>query len=248
MRKWVVPITITCILLGFTFSLQYQLQNRITLASSANENTENLISMIKSNEAEIKAYEDQLAQLRQKYDEMSAKISAGQYEIETMQKDLAVLQNEFGLTEVKGAGITVILDDNQLGAQAANGGDLNLYIIHYENILSVVNDLKQGGAKAIAINGLRLVTTSEIRCVGNTILVNTTRLAPPYEIQAIGNAANLENALLSAGNAQSYSTLKMLNFPVSYTTTSPNNPSITIPAYAGSVTTKYLTPAADTKE
>ncbi len=248
MRKWVVPITITCILLGFTFSLQYQLQNRITLASSANENTENLISMIKSNEAEIKAYEDQLAQLRQKYDEMSAKISAGQYEIETMQKDLATLQNEFGLTEVEGAGITVILDDNQLGAQAANSGDLNLYIIHYENILSVVNDLKQGGAKAIAINGLRLVTTSEIRCVGNTILVNTTRLAPPYEIQAIGNAANLENALLSAGNAQSYSTLKMLNFPVSYTTTSPNNPSITIPAYAGSVTTKYLTPAADTKE
>ena len=64
----------------------------------------------------------------------------GQYEIETMQNDLATLQNEFGLTEVEGAGITVLLDDNQLGAQAANSGDLNLYIIHYENILSEIKD------------------------------------------------------------------------------------------------------------
>lgn len=249
MRKWVIPITVSCILLGFALSLQIRLQTQVTLASTTNENTTNLISMVKSNEAEIQAYEEALVDLRAQYEEMTAKTSSGQYEIDLLQKTLTQRQEEFGLTPVEGPGITVTLDDNAIGAQAAApGGDLSLYIIHYENILSIVNDLKEGGAKAISVNGIRLVTNSEIRCVGNTILVNTTRLAPPYEIKAIGNAMELENALLTAGNAQSYATLKMLNFPVSYTTTSPNEPSMTIPAYAGSITPKYLQPVQSESE
>ena len=74
--------------------------------------------------------------------------------------------------------------------------DPNRYIIHYENLLYLVNDLRNAGAEGISINGQRIVVSSEIRCVGNVILVNTTRLAPPFEISAIGDPKALELSLI----------------------------------------------------
>jgi len=40
-------------------------------------------------------------------------------------------------------------------------------------------------AEAIAINGQRLVSTSAVLCVGNTLLLNGTVHSPPYVISAI---------------------------------------------------------------
>ena len=62
----------------------------------------------------------------------------------------------------------------------------HLDVYKRQDLLYIINDLKRGGAEAISINEQRIISTSEIRCVGNTILVNTTRLAPPYHIKVIG--------------------------------------------------------------
>jgi len=94
------------------------------------------------------------------------------------------------------------------------GGDPNYYIIHYDDLLSIVSDLKSAGAEAIAINDQRLVGTTELRCVGNVILVNTTRLAPPFVILAIGNSAILEDTVAHGR----YAYLLANNFPVSIAT------------------------------
>ena len=67
-----------------------------------------------------------------------------------------------------------------------------MYIIHDDDLLRVINELRAAGAEAIAINGERIVAMSEIRCAGPTLSVNNNRSAPPYEIKAIGNPNNLE--------------------------------------------------------
>lgn len=237
MKKWVISITCACLVLGFLFSLQIKLQNAVTLAGSDDKN-DVLISLVKNNEAEIAVYEESLSDLRKQYEEMTAK-SAEAKEVQDLQESLSKLQFQAGLSAVSGSGIIVTLDDNAIGLTQAPQSDANNYIIHYQYLLRIVNDLKRGGAEAISINDQRLVTTSEIRCVGNTILVNTTRLAPPFEIRAIGDVLALEDAIL---NSWQFDTLKMLNFPVKYQTTTPQEPSLTIPAYAGSFTSKYLSP------
>ena len=237
MKKWVISITCACLVLGLLLSLQIRLQNSVTLASTDDKN-DVLISLVKNNEAEIADYETTLADLRKQYEEMTAK-SSNKTEVQDLQSELSDLQARAGLTAVEGPGITVTLDDNTVGLASSPQNDSNNYIIHYPYILRIVNDLKSGGAEAISVNDQRLTTTSEIRCVGNNILVNTTRLAPPFEIRAIGDVLSLEDAIL---NSWQFDTLKLLNFPASYKTTSPQEPTLSIPAYTGSFSPKYLSP------
>lgn len=44
----------------------------------------------------------------------------------------------------------------------------------------------------------RLIATSVVRCVGNTLLLNGRTYSPPYTITAIGNAAAMQAALAAA--------------------------------------------------
>ena len=48
-----------------------------------------------------------------------------------------------------------------------------MYIIHDDDLLRVINELRAAGAEAIAINGERIVAMSEIRCAGPTLSVIT---------------------------------------------------------------------------
>jgi uncharacterized protein YlxW (UPF0749 family) len=58
-------------------------------------------------------------------------------------------------------------------------GNLNDLVIHSQDVQAVVNGLWKAGAEAVAINGQRLVSTSAVLCVGNTLLLNGTVHSPP---------------------------------------------------------------------
>lgn len=228
-NSWIVPITFVCIIMGVFLTLQFRTQ---AAASNPIEHRNgNLIGIIKSLEKEITRIEDDISQYRQK---LEVKGNSGQGSLEELQNSLKQAQIQAGLLPVKGPGIIVILDDNKDGLAAAPKDDPNKYIIHYENILNLVSELKVAGAEAISINNQRLVTTSEIRCVGNVILVNTTRLAPPFEIKAIGNPDSLEK-LVTAGE---YDLLKATGFPVSYRKVE----QVSIPEYKGSYKFNFAQP------
>ena len=69
-----------------------------------------------------------------------------------------------GLTALTGPGVIVRLDDSSV--KAKKGEDPNLYLIHDDDLLKVINELRAAGAEAISVNGQRLTGTSEIRCAG----------------------------------------------------------------------------------
>ncbi|MDN5344294.1 MAG: hypothetical protein PWQ18_405, partial [Clostridia bacterium] len=124
------------------------------------------------------------------------------------------------------------------GAQAAEKSSQATYnpenfIIHDKNVLYLVNELRAAGAEAIAVNGQRIVTNSDIRCVGTVIMVNSTRLAPPYEVQAIGNPDTL---LAAVEKSVDFSLLKSRDFPVKVA----KSPNLTLPAYKGGFPQDYV--------
>ncbi len=84
---------------------------------------------------------------------------------------------------------------------AQAGARSKLILIHDEDLLKLVNELKAAGAEAITVNEQRVVASTEIRCAGPTISVNNNRISPPYVIQAIGDPAGLESALKMRGVA-----------------------------------------------
>ena len=89
-----------------------------------------------------------------------------------------------GLSSVHGPALRVTLDDSSL--KKSPTGDLNDLVIHSQDVQAVVNALWRAGAEAIAVNGQRLVSTSAVLCVGNTLLLDGTVHSPPYVLVAIG--------------------------------------------------------------
>jgi uncharacterized protein YlxW (UPF0749 family) len=95
------------------------------------------------------------------------------------------LSSMAGLTPLRGPGLKVTLDDSTL-AEPPEGANVNDLVVHSQDVQAVVNALWRAGAEAVAINGQRLVGTSAVLCVGNTLLLNGTVHSPPYVVSAIG--------------------------------------------------------------
>lgn len=241
---WIPWLTMIALLIGFFLVQELRLQSSIT-AAATDPKTEVLVSLITNLEAETAAQEEQLANIRQETETVISQSTTGETQLTDLQKQLTEQQIHAGITALEGPGITVTLDDNAAGLSGAPGEDANRYVIHYENLLYIVNDLRNAGAEGISINGQRIVASSEIRCVGNVILINTTRLAPPYEISAIGDPHALEDAI---GTSTTYQQLALSGFPVSYKSTSSRSNTIVLPAYTGSFSTKNMTVIAEQSE
>jgi uncharacterized protein YlxW (UPF0749 family) len=68
-------------------------------------------------------------------------------------------------------------------------------VVHQQDVQAVVNALWAGGAEAMQIMDQRVVSTSAVRCVGNTLILQGRVYSPPYEITAIGDPERLAQAL-----------------------------------------------------
>lgn len=98
-----------------------------------------------------------------------------------------------GLIALTGPGLRITLDDSKrvvIGEE-----DPNSYFIHEQYIREILNALWNGGAEAIAVNGQRVTTHTEVFCGGSFIQINGTRQMPPYLIETIGDSRNLTAAL-----------------------------------------------------
>ncbi|MEW6473959.1 MAG: DUF881 domain-containing protein [Actinomycetota bacterium] len=103
---------------------------------------------------------------------------------------LTTLRQRMGLVAAEGPGLIVTLDDSS--QRESPSGNLNDLVIHSQDVQAVANGLWAAGAEALAVNGQRVVPTSAILCVGNTLLINGTVHSPPFRFTAIG--ANLHSA------------------------------------------------------
>jgi uncharacterized protein YlxW (UPF0749 family) len=99
------------------------------------------------------------------------------------QKEAELKKNNslLGLTEVKGSGIILYLDDNRENNSINNSDS----IIHEDDLLYLVNELFNTGADAVSINGHRITSSSSIVCDGNIIRINGEKTGVPLTISAI---------------------------------------------------------------
>ncbi len=239
-KVWHIWVAMICLFSGMLMAWQFQLSNA-SKALATERKGDSLISFIEDMEKSTADLEEEIGVLRSLIDDLQNKQVSGQDEMTNLQEELNLIKGLAGMVEVTGPGITIILDDNVAGAEAAKGQPgykPERYIIHDKYVLYMVNEVKRAGAEAIAVNGQRIVTPSDIRCVGTVILVNSTRLAPPYIIQAIGNPEQLEQAIL---NGVEFPSLKAMDFPVKLTRES----SITLPPYKGSYVQNHSQPVKE---
>jgi uncharacterized protein YlxW (UPF0749 family) len=62
-------------------------------------------------------------------------------------------------------------------------------------VQSVVNALWAGGAQGVSLMGKRVIATSAVKCVGNTLLLHGKVYSPPFRIEAVGDVTKLTKSL-----------------------------------------------------
>jgi uncharacterized protein YlxW (UPF0749 family) len=77
-------------------------------------------------------------------------------------------------------------------------------VVHQQDVQAVVNALWAGGAEAMTIMNERVLSTTAVRCVGNTLLLHGRVYSPPFVVTAIGDQTRMGNALDAAPDVTIY--------------------------------------------
>jgi uncharacterized protein YlxW (UPF0749 family) len=111
-----------------------------------------------------------------------------------------------GTAPVVGPGITVTLADAPRSADRVlpEGTSPDDVVVHQQDVQGVVNALWNGGAEAMRIMDQRVIATSAVRCVGNTLILQGRVYSPPYRITAIGDPERLSQALDASPDVATY--------------------------------------------
>lgn len=124
-----------------------------------------------------------LVDTNNKINEYEEKMQSNEETKELVNKELTESKRNFGLTTVEGEGIIVTLTDTDDIAY------------DYEDLLDLINELRDAGAEAISINDERIVNMSDIVNRSTRIRVNSQNVSSPYVIKAIGDRTYLKSAL-----------------------------------------------------
>ena len=220
-------IALVCVLIGFMVAVQFRTAQDAKGSLS---------------QQRIEEISDRLLQTEHERDELSEELHKMQTAAASTdnQQDKDLLRYRAALVPLEGEGVIVRMDDSTKPVKA--GENPNLYVIHDDDLLRVVNELRAAGAEAIAINGQRLTGTSEIRCAGPTLSVNNVRSSAPFEIRAIGDKKSLENALRMRGGVAE--TLGVWGIQLDIKASN----DVYIPPYRGTIRQSYARETAEREE
>ena len=235
-NKGELAVMAVCVVVGFLLAAQLRGVQQAGAADATNASRlETLQTLYNELTEERDALAGQVGQLQGELELYREQAASGGEGGEALAAELEQMEITAGLTDVEGPGVTVVLEDS---TQANVTGDEADYLIHDNDILSVINELRSAGAEAISLNGERILATSEVRCTGAVVTVNGRRYAAPYVIFAIGDPDTLYSALTMRNGVVDI--LSQWGITVRVTASD----QLLIPAYSGTVDYQYAKPAA----
>lgn len=222
----IITIAIACFALALVMTMQFKIVNETDITSIENMREAELRS-------ELANWKSKYEETNAQYEETIKKINEYKQTSQSNEETEALVDSELeqvnmllGKTDVGGEGIEVTLREKE---------DDEIARINADDLLLIVNALKQAGAEAISINDERIVNMSDIVDINGTFIkVNGQRILAPYIIKAIGNQSYLESALI--GNGGHVDDMRKLGQDVSITKSN----KITILKYNDEINTKYI--------
>ncbi len=162
-------------------------------------------------------------------------------EVNQIKRRVDRLAGPAGMQPLAGPGLVVTLDDAPLGQAAPDGVDPNLLVVHQQDLQAVINALWAGGAEGISLQGQRIIATTGIKCVGNTVRLQGVPYAPPYEIVAVGGVTAMYGALSASPQVQDYRGYTLPPYNLGWQLRDESR--VDVPAYTEPITLRYATPA-----
>ena len=197
------------------------------------------VGFVRSEQARYDAKLEELAKLRREVEERTRAEAGGSEVVSRLKSSADALAPQAGLAPVTGPALTVVLDDAPRRGTLPGSARPDDLVVHQQDVQAVVNALWQGGAEAMMLMDQRVISTSAVRCVGNTLLLQGRVYSPPYRITAIGNVAGMREALDNSAAVQIYQEFVRV-FQLVYQVSDAGRP--TFPAFTGSLDLRYATP------
>ena len=188
---WRVAAVATCLVAGLligvtrAYSDGEDVGTRSVDLSVVVNDAQNRVLAADARAAELQAQVDRAAA-----GDMSPQVAAARAKVDQ-------LAPAAGLVAVVGPGIRVSMSDAPRDSDGnyPAGVDPDDLVIHQQDVQAAVNALWAGGAEAMMIMDQRVLTTSAVRCIGNTLLLQGRTYSPPFLITAIGDATAMSAAL-----------------------------------------------------
>ena len=201
------------------------------------ERDTDMATLVRSQASHNAALQKEAAGLRARVDNLSKADQTPGVTSSTV-SSASALAPSVGLGAVSGKALRVTLDDAPL-SENLDGVDANMLVVHQQDIQMVVNTLWSGGAEAMTIQGQRVVSTTAVKCVGNTIVLHGVAYAPPYVIEAIGDPDAVQKTLDTSEAVRIYKEYVgayQLGWSVE------RAGEVTMPAYTGTLVMNHATP------
>lgn len=187
-------VTLILLLLGIGIGLLITAQWKTKTARVSNP----VVPYVALEETRTNLIREQ-TELKKQIEELQNTINADEAQLKTQTmnrgqiEELEKYKEPAGLTEIKGRGVKITIDDSK------KSSEVNA-ITHAADLRDLVNFLWSIKAKAISINDERVVFTTSIDCLVNTILINNTKQVPPFTIKAVGDSPKLMEGLADKNN------------------------------------------------
>jgi uncharacterized protein YlxW (UPF0749 family) len=182
--------------------------------------------------------------LRKQVDALGRQAGRTDARVRAAQRDADRLAAGSGFAPVTGKAVSVSLDDAPRDRHVPGDVNPDDLVVHQQDVQAVVNALWAGGATGMQIMDQRLISTSAVRCVGNTLILQGVVYSPPFRIIATGAPDRLRAALDASPEIQIYRQY-VDQYGLGYTVKTLQK--TTLPAYTGNATPKYATPAPTTE-
>ena len=170
---------------AFLLGLLVVVQLRAQTAGSAlqNRSAQDLTNLVGNLNAENDRLRSEVGTLQQQLDELTADHASGATSVGQIQADLGRIRAWAGLDPVSGKGVTVTVS-GEIDATAVD---------------DLLNELRNAGAEAMAVEDVRIVAATTISGAPGTLDVDGFLLRDPFTIRAIGRPETLVGSLTRAG-------------------------------------------------
>jgi uncharacterized protein YlxW (UPF0749 family) len=188
-------------MVGFLLVSQLRGTQRFSQRLSA-ENEGDLARILASLTTEADSLRDEVSTLKLQLLDLQTSTRNDEAAAKAASDQLHALEVLAGTVPVAGPGVSLMVDDPD-----GNVG--------YDTMIDIVQELRDAGAEAIAVNGVRVGATSAFATKDGKVALDDSALAPPFTVVAIGQPATLEGGLKIPGGAlDTLAALKNVNAEV----------------------------------
>jgi len=189
---------------------------------------------------EVSALYDDNRTILRKINEYSSSGKQNEKVLDDLKNQLQLNKMIDGFEAVTGQGLIITINDGDIDigdngifdAQIAR-----LKILHDEDMANVINEIRNAGGEAIAINKQRVLPNSYIICNAAFLNIDDVQLPAPFQVEVIGDTKLMKESLMDDNGYLKYLKNRGLKIEIQEAS------EISLPVYKKSdITPKFLVP------